>query len=667
MTRLLRRMLSALRRERAGREEIERLAGERAALRRVATLVARAAAPGEIFAAVAEEVAQLSGADVAVVLRYETDGAATVLGCWSGAGLPAVIGTRLAVAGEGVAVSVLRTGRPARAARLAGPPGSVADWLRRAGMRAGRGSPVVAGGRLWGVVITATARPGRLHPETERRQAAFAGLAATAIATAQARAELRAIAGEQAALRRVAALVARGAAPGAVFAAVAEEAGHVLPEADVTMVARYDPDRAVEVAGGWGRAGGHLPVGRRSALGGQNVSTLVFQTGQAARVDDLAGGGAVTVAARQIGMRSAAGAPISVEGRLWGVMIVASARETALPSGTEHRLAAFTELIATAVASAQARAELTASRARIVATADETRRRIERDLHDGAQQQLVSLALRLLAAQETVPPELETLRAELGRVAAGLTDTLDELREYARGIHPAILAHAGLAPALKTLARRSPLPVTLDVQLAGRLPERVEVTAYYVVSEALANAAKHAGASAVHVGAAAAGDVIRLAVRDDGIGGADPARGSGLAGLKDRVEAIGGTWSIRSRPGEGTTLLAELPARPAQPAPAAGPDSEAVTLTGPGAPDGGHDGRARTRVPQSRKCAPPDPAHVARPARLTPGTWHSPRLGRHFIYPARVAAAYQEQSPWPRLPYTRPSPSSPLRDCGSQG
>jgi signal transduction histidine kinase len=319
------------------------------------------------------------------------------------------------------------------------------------------------------------------------------------------------------------------------------------------------------VAGAWSRTGGHLLVGRRSALSGQNVSTLVFTTGQAARVDDLADDDdAVTVAVRQIGMRSAAGAPVSVEGRLWGAMIAASARQSALPPGTEHRLAAFTELVATAIANAQAQAELTASRARIVATADATRHRIERDLHDGAQQQLITLAVQLRAAQQTVPPGLERLRAELDRVAAGLTGTLDELREYARGIHPAILAAGGLAPALKALARRSPLPVTLEAHLAGRLPERVEVTAYYVVSEALANAAKHAGASAVHVDADAAGEVIRLAVRDDGRGGADPARGSGLVGLKDRVEAIGGTLSVQSRPGEGTTLLAELPVRPAQ-------------------------------------------------------------------------------------------------------
>ena len=397
------------------------------------------------------------------------------------------------------------------------------------------------------------------------------------------RVELRAIAREQAALRRVAALVAGGAAPGAVFAAVAEEAGNVLPEADLTMVGRYDAGRAVEVAGAWSRTGSDLLAGHRSELGGQDVSTLVFQTARPARTDNL-GGGTVTVAASEMGMRSAAGAPVSAGGRLWGVVIAASERQNALPPGAQHRLAAFTELVATAISSAQAQSELAVCRARMVDTADETRRRIERDLHDGAQQRLVSLALQMRAAQETVPAEFGSLRAELGRVADGLAGTLEELRQYARGSPPAILTYGGLAPALKTLARRSPLPVTLDVQLAGRLPERVEVTVYYVASEALANTAKHAGASAVHIGVSAAGDIVRVAVRDDGIGGADPARGSGLAGLNDRVAAIGGTLSMRSRPGEGTTLLAALPARPGQPPPASRPCRTSRTRVTPTSP-----------------------------------------------------------------------------------
>ena len=246
----------------------------------------------------------------------------------------------------------------------------------------------------------------------------------------------------------------------------------------------------------------------------------------------------------------------------WGVMAVASSTEMPLPPDTEVRLAAFTELIATAIANAQAHDELSASRARVVASADETRRKIERDLHDGAQQQFVLLALRLRAVQASVPQDQAKLVDELDGIATGLSDALDELREFARGIHPAIVAEAGLGPALRTLVRRSRAPIELDVRIQNRLPERVEVTAYYIVSEALTNAAKHANANVVHVDVDATLDAVRLAVRDDGVGGADPARGSGLLGLCDRVEAAGGTITIHSPAGEGTELLVELPLRP---------------------------------------------------------------------------------------------------------
>ena len=382
-----------------------------------------------------------------------------------------------------------------------------------------------------------------------------------------AREEVERLAQEQVALRRVATLVARGALPREVFAAVAQEAGHVLPNADFATIGRYDPGNVVEVVGGWSRAGSHRLVGRRWKLGGQNVNTLVFERNQPARVDYRLTDGAdeVTAAAREFGMRSSVGAPISVDGRPWGVMGVASTREHALPPGTEHRLAEFTDLLATAIANAEAQAQLTISRARIVATADETRRRIERDLHDGAQQRLVTLTLQLRAAQAEVPPQLGQLTADLGQVVAGLTDTLDELREYARGIHPAILAKGGLESALKMLARGSPIPVTLKIRIDRRLPEQIEVTAYYVISEALANAAKHAEASSIMVAVETTAGLLRLDVRDNGVGGADPARGSGLIGLQDRVEAIGGTFTVKSRPGEGTRLLSELPVRLPQP------------------------------------------------------------------------------------------------------
>jgi len=230
-----------------------------------------------------------------------------------------------------------------------------------------------------------------------------------------------------------------------------------------------------------------------------------------------------------------------------------------LPADFEHRLAKFTELLATAVANAEGRAEVDASRARIVATADATRRRIERDLHDGAQQHLVLLALTLRAAQATVPEELEEHRSELGRVVDGLTTALDDLREIALGIHPAGLSEDGLAPALKQLVAGSPLRVNLDLRADGRFPEPVEVTAYYVVSESLTNAVKYADVRVVDVAVANAGGALRVEVRDDGRGGADPAKGSGLLGLKDRVEAIGGRMRLTSPPGAGTSLSVVLP------------------------------------------------------------------------------------------------------------
>lgn len=374
--------------------------------------------------------------------------------------------------------------------------------------------------------------------------------------------ELDRFSSEHAALRRLAALVAQAAPPEVLFAAAAAEVGQVFPAADCVTIGRYDSGRALEVVGAWSRTGGGRSAGRREGLGGRDVSTAVFESHQPVRVDDLTEHpGLADQCGVETGMRSAAGAPIRVAGRLWGVMLIASAGTQALPAGAEHDLAEFTELLAaTAIAHAEAHAELMASRARIIAAADETRRRIERDLHDGAQQRLVSLALRLRAAQAAVPVGLDDLDAELGCVAAGLTGVLDELRDYARGIHPAILADGGLTVALRGLAWRSAVPVQLDLRLKGRLAQRVEVTAYYVVSEALTNAAKYANASAVRVAVQAVGGIVRVCVTDDGDGGADPARGSGLTGLMDRVAAIGGRLLLRSQPGAGTCLLADLPA-----------------------------------------------------------------------------------------------------------
>jgi len=543
------------------RQEVSTLADEQAALRRVATLVARAEPPRGVFAAVAQEAGRLLPADLTLIGRYE-EGVVTGVAGWSATGERVPTRDRVSLGGRNVTEMVRKTGRPARLDSYADASGDAADDARGRGISSSVGAPISVEGRLWGIMVAASVHGQLLPPNTEARLADFTELVATAIANAEAREELRRVADEQTALRRVATLVARGAPSGAVFDAVTEEVGRLLP-ADVTLLCRYDPDGYIARIGEWSRSPGPIPRGGRTPLGGPNVGSLVFETGRSARIDgfrDDADPG--TSAWRAVGLHSAVGAPISVDGRLWGLVVVMSTSAEPLPADTEARLTGFTELVATAIANAEANAELKASRARIVATADQTRRRIERDLHDGAQQRLVTLALQIRAAQAKVPAQFDKVTAELDHVAAGLSSTLDELREFARGIHPAILAKGGLAPALNTLVRRSPIRVTLDMQLRERLPEHLEVTAYYVVSEALTNAAKHAEASTVQVRVGTDSGLLRLDVRDDGVGGADPARGSGLIGLRDRVEATGGTFRLKTRPGEGTHLLIELPVRP---------------------------------------------------------------------------------------------------------
>jgi signal transduction histidine kinase len=368
------------------------------------------------------------------------------------------------------------------------------------------------------------------------------------------------LAEEQAALRRVATLVARGPSPAGVFEAVVTEVGQLVPGANAAALSRYETDGTVTMIGKWSRTGGYVPVWERYPLERGTVGSLIAKTSRPGRVDvDAEAFRSLPSVIRGLGWRSVVGAPIIVEGRLWGLVGISSTTEGSLPPDTEGRLTKFTELVATAIANAESRVELAASRARIVATADATRRQIERDLHDGAQQQLVSLALQLRAAQVVVPPELGEHRAELSRVVEGLTAVLDELREIALGIHPAILSEGGLAPALKTLARRSPIPVALEVCVEGRLSDSVEVAAYYVVSEMLTNAAKHAQASTVHVDVRGADGFLQVSVRDDGVGGADPARGSGLVGLRDRVEALGGTMAVQSPKDGGTAIEVALP------------------------------------------------------------------------------------------------------------
>jgi signal transduction histidine kinase len=378
--------------------------------------------------------------------------------------------------------------------------------------------------------------------------------------------ELARLTTEQAALRRIATLVARGTPPAELFSAVGEEVARLV-SAGSAFVAHLEPDGVVTILAAGGARANEFVAGERWHVEPPMALSTAVRTRQPARTDDSEQASPeLKEHIQRMGIRSSVATPIVVEGHLWGVIVASSWRER-LPRDTEQRMLNFGDVVATAIANAESRSELAASRARIVAASDEARRRVERDLHDGVQQRLVSLALAVRAAQSALPPAVTEVRSELSGIVDGLTGALDELREISRGIHPAILSEGGLGPALKTLARRAPIPVALDVRVEDKLSDGVEVAAYYAVSEMVTNTAKHAQASSVNVAVTCADGVLHIVVRDDGIGGADPARGSGLVGLRDRIEALGGTISVRSPQGEGTAVEVALPFDAARQAP----------------------------------------------------------------------------------------------------
>ena len=536
------------------------LAEEQAALRQVATLVARSTPPEQVFAAVAEEVGRLLAVDFAILVRYDPQDTLEIVGTWTRTGAPPAtpVGGRLPLGGRNVTTVVYRSGRPARIdySDVSGVIGRVAsrDW----GLRSSVGVPVSAEGRVWGCIVVAFSGQELLPAGTEGRLASFTELVATAIANADSRAELARLAEEQAALRRVATLVAQGVPPTEIFSAVSEEVTRLFRAQ--AAVLRFTRDGPAVVFVGVSKTL-DLPVGTRWEFQPGMASAEVYRTRCSARVDAMdwwSASGPVAGAARRMGIVSTIASPIVAEGRLWGAMSVASTDEV-LPFGMEGRLEKFTELLATAIANAESRSELAASRRRIVAASDQARRRIERDLHDGTQQRLVSLGLAARTAEADVPADRGDLRAELSHIAAGLADAVAELQELSRGIHPAILSEGGLGPAVRTLARRSAVPVDLDVTTNARFPEPIEVAAYYVASEALANAMKHAQASRVEMSLTTRNGSLLLSIRDDGVGGANPARGSGLVGLADRVEALGGSIRLHSAAGAGTQITVDLP------------------------------------------------------------------------------------------------------------
>jgi signal transduction histidine kinase len=541
----------------ASREELALLAREQEAQRRVATLVAGGVSPGEVFEAVAREVGLLLGVKTTFVARFDSAGGATYVGSWHVEGIPPPTEIQFARDDSSILARVLRSGRPARTENYGDASGEVSAVVQRLGIRSGVGAPIFVDGHLWGAMMAASGDAEPLGPATESKIAAFTELVATAISNAEARAELGRLAREQAALRRVATLVARGVSPPELFEAVSREVGLLL-EVDATTVVRYDADSFATDIASWSRVGQRLPAGLRVALDGSSVTARVFSTGRPARLDDYGeASGEVADLVRPQGLRSAVGAPIVVDGRPWGVMIAGSKKDEPLPGDTESRIAAFTDLVATAISNVQAHSELAASRARVVAAADKERGRVVRDLHDGAQQRLVHTVVTLKLARRALDDDGGAAPPLVAEALKHAEEATAELRELAHGILPAVLTRGGLRAAVVALASRMPVPVDIGVHV-DRLPAAVEATAYFLVAEALTNVAKHAHARHAEVSAHVRDGTLEVQVRDDGVGGARP-EGGGLVGLSDRLGVLDGTLQVDSPLDGGTVVAAAIP------------------------------------------------------------------------------------------------------------
>src|SRR4051794_29719841 len=468
------------------RDRLAQLAYEQSALRRVATMVARAAASEELFSTVAREVASVLDVPGVIVTRYDADGTALTLGeafrpDLAGAERFLGVGTRTPREPGSLAAQVFDTRGPARVDDFSTTPGAVGELARAAHLGSGCAGPIVVNGAVWGKMCIFSRAGTTLAAGTEDRLQDFIELVATAIANYEARAELaasearaRELADEQAALRRVATLVARGVSPEEIFAAVTNEMGRLF-ESSQAYVGRLEPDGSAMVVVGVSDGVRGISTGSRWELEDYMVSTRVYRTGRHARIErsDFEHiPGPMADVLREIGAVSSVGAPIVVEGQQWGFVTVTDTNKS-LPVNAEKRLEKFAELLGTAIANADGRAELAGSRARIIAAGDDARRRIERDLHDGAQQRLITLTAALRRADAKLPAGADELRADLTRVVEGLTAAVGELRELSRGIHPSILTEGGLSPALKALGRRSPVRVKLDIDFEQRLPDHV--------------------------------------------------------------------------------------------------------------------------------------------------------------------------------------------------
>jgi signal transduction histidine kinase len=526
------------------------------AQRRIATLVAGGAPPAEVFAAIAEQVGDVIGLPLVVVWRYESDGVGVVIGAWGEARHQFQPGSRWPLDGGAVCALLRKVGCPRRVDDFTDVPGTIADAQREAGIRSCAGAPIIVDGEVWGAISVLSTDPARLPDQIEYRLAGITELVATAISNSASREELARLADEQAALRRVATLVARGLPEGELFGAVIEEVGSLF-DADLAGMIRYEPDLTVTPVAAWGAVGDHPAWPDPWPTDEVDPATLIARTRRAVRIDWSGVTGTMATLLRDVGIGSSVGSPILVDGRLWGALAVHTRRPHPFPADTESRLENFTELVATAISNIAARAELAASRARIVAAADAERRRVVRDLHDGAQQRLVHTIITLKQARRALQNEEEDLPAFLTEALDQAEQATAELREIAHGILPAVLTHGGLRAGVDALASRMPVPVENGVSV-GRLPAAVEGTAYFVVAEALTNVAKHARAGRATVAARVEDGTVRVEVRDDGVGGARPV-GSGLLGMADRLAALGGQLRIESPAAGGTLIAADFP------------------------------------------------------------------------------------------------------------
>jgi signal transduction histidine kinase len=536
-------------------EELERVVDEQAALRRIATLVASGTTEADLAAAVSAEIGGLFGAQSATVVRCDGE-TIRVVGSWgANAADVRVPGAVATYGGDTLVARVVETAAPARVESADDLKTEFArERWAHLGWQAAIGAPIMVDRKVWGVVAAARSVLGDPFPDgDELRLRDFSALVAQAIVNAEARSEAAALVAEQSSLRQIATLVAAGRPEAEVIDAVTTEAGILFDAASVTLIQWEGVQDEVVVVGAWTRRGCE-PVELRSLYhpDPEGPTIGVLETGGACRgLESSPERGTVSVIA----------APVIISGRLFGALTATREVEEPFATGSEIRLRSFADLTAQSIANEHARAELRASRARIVRTADEARRRLERNLHDGAQQRLVSVSLALRLVEQMVDSDPATAHSVLRETSNELAEAMQELREIARGLHPALLSERGLEPALEGLSARYPFPIDVTGVPQGRLPGPIEAAIYYVVSESLTNTARHAAASSATVAITSSGDVVTVEIADNGRGGASLEAGSGLAGLVDRVEALAGKLVVSSPQGGGTLVRAELPLR----------------------------------------------------------------------------------------------------------